>query len=104
MPISATAGRFCSGQHGLFFHLYLALLVAVADLRWNGTVAQQPIDSLGDIQVNGHVVPVLNLDHHVKGGRRAPFEDRFLRSAAASLFIAQGHALDARRLDRPGLG
>ena len=47
-------------------------------------------------------VALLDLDQHVEGGRRAPFEHRLLRAAPAGFFIRKSDGLDAA--DQVGQG
>ena len=45
--------------------------------------------------MNRDPIAVLNLDQHVKCGRRLPLEHRLLGAAPPRLLVGEGHALDA---------
>ncbi len=70
-------------------------LVAPAHLGREGVAAQHGVDGLGHVGVDGHAVTVLDLDHHVEGGRSLALEHRLLRSPAAGLVVTERHRLDA---------
>src|SRR5439155_6027588 len=71
-----------------------AFLVAPAQLRSNRIAAEHRVDGLGDIGMDGHALPVLDLDDHVERGWRLAFEDALLGPPAAGFLVAEGHALD----------
>ena len=52
-----------------------AALVAPAQLGRQGVPAQQRVDRLGDVGVDGDAVAVLDLDDDVEGRRRLALED-----------------------------
>ena len=70
------------------------LLVAPAKLRRDRVPAQERIDGLGDIAVDGHPFTVMDLDDDVERRRCLPLEHALLRAPPASLLIAERHALD----------
>ena len=62
-----------------------------------GIAAQQRVDRLGDVGVDGDPVAVLDLDDDVEGRRRLALQDGLLRPPAARLLVAQRHASGCRR-------
>ena len=56
---------------------------------------EQGIDRSGHVVVYGQVLPVLDLDDDVKGGRRFALQHRFLRAPPTGFLVTQRDRLDA---------
>ena len=71
-----------------------AFLVAPAQLRGDRVAAQQRVDGVGDVAVDGDPLAILDLDDDVERRGRLALEDALLGPPAAGLLVAEGHALD----------
>ena len=65
------------------------------DLGREHRPTKRGVDDVRERQVNGHPIPVLDLDQDIERRRCLALEDRLLRAAAARLLIRKRDALDA---------
>src|SRR5581483_2847564 len=91
----ALAGGEGRGRGRLLDDAHLVVLAQLAHFGGHLVAAQERIDRLGDVAVDGDALPALDLDDDVEGRRRLALEDRLLRAAAARFLIAERDRLDA---------
>jgi hypothetical protein len=89
----AAAEWFLFHLHG--FHDNLSAGLACAPLAWRRFVAQEGINSAGDIGIDYDFIAPDQFDQDTKRWRRFALQHGFLGASAAGLFIAQGYRLNA---------
>jgi len=56
-------------RRGRFFNVDFVMGITPANLGLNGVAADESVNRLGDIEVNGETVPLLQFHQYVKGWR-----------------------------------
>ena len=85
--------RSFAAARGVLGALDLAFRSKGADFRDDLIPAQRLVHDLGNVFVDGDLLPVLDLDDHVESGGRLALQHRLLGAPEPGFLVAEGHGL-----------